>query len=501
MILEYFSSASKPTIEPTHSVSTQLVPPKKLAPTRSDSTVSTNKFISWISKQQQEKQQEIKKKPSITLKEEEEEVNVDFVKLYAYATKDLFYLFEKKTLEKEMVPEVKVTAVIAAATAPTLPVVESTVKVTADDKPSINGSKTGDKESNKSKVPTSVLPWKTRWKPSPEDKKNWNRFLSTNSEEMSKSMQFSFNDLKLRGFAGHNAAIRTFAMHEPLKLFASGSRDRTVKIWSLNIHDGIEHWETDPFSESLVTYTGHKRGTINDVHFLAPGLNDVVASCDGHVHIWDPNTGVGLHQFNTGRASVISAKPIFQSRHIVGGTMEGNITFFDAYNYTQIHTWKSSSTLTGVIRVIAVNQAETLVAVGFSTGAISLIESRTGTLVASWKGGDSEITLLKFYTDDILLSCATADHLVCCWNVNRLALVKTISAPQDITSLDIYKDEILTINGNNSVSFIPITDDFQAYSSKFKTSIMKSQVSSFGIIPTDQLILFGCAEGEIFLYA
>jgi hypothetical protein len=70
------------------------------------------------------------------------------------------------------------------------------------------------------------------------------------------------------------------------------------------------------------------------------------------------------------------------------------IRFFDAYNYTQIHTWKSSSTLTGVIRVIAVNQAETLVAVGFSTGAISLIESRTGTLVASWKGGDSEITLV-----------------------------------------------------------------------------------------------------------
>jgi hypothetical protein len=51
--------------------------------------------------------------------------------------------------------------------------------------------------------------------------------------------------------------------------------------------------------------------------------------------------------------------------------------------------------MSGVIRVIAVNPAETLVAVGFSTGAISLIESRTGTLVASWKGGDTEITSVK----------------------------------------------------------------------------------------------------------
>jgi hypothetical protein len=66
---------------------------------------------------------------------------------------------------------------------------------------------------------------------------------------------------------------------------------------------------------------------------------------------------------------------------------------------------------------------------------------------------------MKFYTDDLLLSCAPADHLICCWNVNRLALVKTIPASQDVTSLDTYKDEILTINGNNSVSFIPINDD------------------------------------------
>lgn len=42
--------------------------------------------------------------------------------------------------------------------------------------------------------------------------------------------------------------------------------------------------------------------------------------------------------------------------------------------------------------MIAVNAAETLIAVGFSSGVISLLESRTGSLVASWKGGDSDVT-------------------------------------------------------------------------------------------------------------
>lgn len=124
-------------------------------------------------------------------------------------------------------------------------------------------------------------------------------------------MQFSFNDLKLRGYAGiigindrsirlsidsqarckilgHTAAIRTITVNEPRKLFASGARDRTVKIWSLNVHDGIENWESNPYSECLVTYNGHRRGAITDVHFLigiGGGLSDVMASCDGTVHV------------------------------------------------------------------------------------------------------------------------------------------------------------------------------------------------------------------------
>ncbi|KAI9318152.1 hypothetical protein BX666DRAFT_1935290 [Dichotomocladium elegans] len=370
-----------------------------------------------------------------------------------------------------------------------------------------SSAKSGDKENSnspKSKVPTSVLPWRTKWKPSPEDRKNWNRFLSTNSEEMSKSMQFSFNDLKLRGFAGHTAAVRTISVNEPVKLFASGSKDRTVKIWSLNVHDGIEHWETSPYSDCLVTYAGHRRGTISDVHFLpgiGSGLTDIMASCDGHVHLWSPETGKEIHQFNTGRPSVVTLKPIFHYRNLVGGTAEGSLTFYDTHNFKTLHTWKSSANLTGNIRIIAVNHSETLIAIGFSTGAISLLESRTGTLVASWKGGDTEITMMKFYTDELLVSCAPADHLICCWNVTRLALMKTISAVQDVVALDLFKDEILTINSSNSVSFIPINDELQSYSSKFKSSIIKSQVSAFAIVPTEPSLLFGSAEGEIFLYA
>ncbi|KAI8069130.1 uncharacterized protein B0P05DRAFT_495339 [Gilbertella persicaria] len=522
MMFHHFASTNLQI--PTASVSSRVShigskkPPVMILPTKSETTSTlqsnsaSSKFMSWMIPNKRMSVTEAEARSSqtsinssssssstssssLSTKQTMEDMStkhsiqsIDGDKLYEYATKDL-YMF---------------SSTFAMTMSSSLP---------SDEKSSINANDTSQQKDTskttkpvdkeiKTKVPTSVLPWKTKWKPSPEDKKNWNRFLSTNSEEMSNSMQFSFNDLKLRGFAGHNGSVKTFSVNEPAKLFASGSRDKTVKIWSLNVHHGIENWETNPFSESLMTYTGHRRGVISDVHFLSTGgLNDIIASCDGHVHLWDPETSSSLHQFTSNRSSVVSLKPIFQSRHLVGGTMDGSLSFLDAHNYKPLYTWKSSSMLNGMIRIIAVNLSETLVAIGFSTGAISLIETRTGTLVASWKGGDTEIVSMRFYTDELLLSCATADHLICCWNVNRLALVKTISVPQDVISLDIYKDEILTINANNSVSFIPINEDFQAYSSKFKTSIIKSQVSSFSIVPTDQLLLFGCTEGEIFLYA
>lgn len=78
-------------------------------------------------------------------------------------------------------------------------------------------------------------------------------------------------------------------MHESSRLFASGSRDRTVKLWSLDIHQGIENWESEPFSECLMTYNGHRRTAVTDVHFLGgggiSGISDMVASCDGQVHV------------------------------------------------------------------------------------------------------------------------------------------------------------------------------------------------------------------------
>ncbi|GES77577.1 WD repeat-containing protein 81 [Rhizophagus clarus] len=365
-------------------------------------------------------------------------------------------------------------------------------------------SKNNSGNTKKSKLKGINLSWKTK-NSSQEDLKNWTRFLSTNSEEMSNSMQFSFNDLKLRTFQGHGSAIRSINANEYSRLIVSGSKDRTVKLWSLNIHHGIENSLNEPYSECLKTYTGHKKNTILDTYFISRGeswgLGNHIVSSDGQIHIWDPETGTALHQLGNLRNPYLSIKPIFRTRYLVGGLSDTTITFFDTMSYKLLHSWKSGLGFTGIIKIICINPNETLIAVGFSSGIISLLESRTGTLVSSWKASDTDIIHLKFYANNRLVSCASTDHVIYIWNTDNGCLINTIKVNSDIIALNMYKDEIITINNNNIITFSPLNENFQTYSSKFKSSTIKSSITCLEILPINQLLILGCLEGDLFLYA
>ncbi|KAF9430384.1 WD repeat-containing protein 81 [Podila epigama] len=332
------------------------------------------------------------------------------------------------------------------------------------------------------------------------------RFLSTNQEEMAKSMQFAFNDWKLQGLEGHSSAVRVICANEYQHVLATGSRDKMVKLWSLDIHRTIENPDyADAGSGCLMTYNGHRRGAVFDLHFATGGgsfgTGDIVASCDGQIQLWDPETGKTLHQFVTGKTPVVTMAPIYRSRYIVAGQADNTLSFLDSHTHANLHNWRSTSFQGVAIKVVTTNSSETLIATGFSNGTVTLLEARTGSLVGSWRASDNEITQMKFYTNDILITSAPADHMVSLWNVQTLSLIKSIRGVSEIVSLEIFKEEIITMHYNNSISFTPINDDSLAYTSKFKSSAIKSSISCISILPMNQLLVLGCMEGDLYLYA
>lgn len=63
-----------------------------------------------------------------------------------------------------------------------------------------------------------------------------------------------------------------------------------------------------------------------------------------------------------------------------------------------------------------------VVSVGYSSGMLSTLDLRSGTLLGSWKGHDAEVFQLLYHKNNRLIS-SSLDQCISVWNLddNRLA--------------------------------------------------------------------------------
>lgn len=89
----------------------------------------------------------------------------------------------------------------------------------------------------------------------------------------------------------HSAAINTCAISPDCQFLASGSEDKTIRIFKIRGGDG--EFIQGPANKEL---RGHKDG-VTDVNFSADSAALVSASADGSIKIWDTVTGELLIDF------------------------------------------------------------------------------------------------------------------------------------------------------------------------------------------------------------
>src|SRR5436190_23148118 len=77
---------------------------------------------------------------------------------------------------------------------------------------------------------------------------------------------------------GHNAAVKAVAVSRDGKFLATGSRDKTAKLW--DISSGRE----------IRTYLGAEQ-TVNGVQFSPDFTMLASTSSDGSARVWDVRTG------------------------------------------------------------------------------------------------------------------------------------------------------------------------------------------------------------------
>ena len=115
----------------------------------------------------------------------------------------------------------------------------------------------------------------------------------------------------------HTGWINALTFSPDGKMIASGSTDKTVQLW--NTATG----------ESLATFTGHING-ITALAFSPDGSTLASASTDGTIRFWRTGTGTSLDDRITGHTQTMSAVTFFQdSSTLASVAFNGIITFWD----------------------------------------------------------------------------------------------------------------------------------------------------------------------------
>ncbi|KAL3197935.1 hypothetical protein MRX96_044609 [Rhipicephalus microplus] len=282
-----------------------------------------------------------------------------------------------------------------------------------------------------------------------------------------KDSHFDFKQIRLQTFAGHTGSVRSLEVLENENSFLSGSRDRTVKLWSLrSCGDGstvvAPQW----------TYPHHRK-SIASIAFL-PSLR-LVGSSDHGVHIWDPFMGSCLKQFDTSKTqpvTVLLAMPS-PSTTFLAATSNSTVRFLDARAMRYTHELRVSLGSAGVIRSLAVSPSGNWLAVGHSSGVLSVLDVRTGFMLGSWVAHDGEILQTKAFNDAYFIS-SSLDHSISVWNAVDTKLHHNLKgATEPVTCLGIHNAGIVSGTTANKINVHTTIDEKAAFTStKLRISLL-----------------------------
>jgi|ERR1711934_343034 len=274
--------------------------------------------------------------------------------------------------------------------------------------------------------------------------------------------------LNLRGFLkGHNGWVTSIATtHESDDMIISGSRDKTITVWSLT-RDGEE------YGKPRRALTGHSHH-VSDVVLSSDGQFALSCSWDQTLRLWDLNLGATTRRFVGHKKDVMSVAFSADNRQIVSGSRDRTLKLWNTlgeckhtieatsqHNDTRAHSeWVSCVRFspnaaapvvvsggwdklvkvwnlrdcklrtdlvghTGYINSVTVSPDGSLCASGGKDGVAMLWDLTEGKNLYSLEAGDV-INALAFSPDRYWL-CAATNSCIKIWDLESKSLVTELS--------------------------------------------------------------------------
>ncbi|EGC36683.1 hypothetical protein DICPUDRAFT_94261 [Dictyostelium purpureum] len=330
-------------------------------------------------------------------------------------------------------------------------------------------------------------------------------------DDMICDQTFSLQGNIVAQYKEHTASIRSISLLPSEERFMTGGRDNLVKIWSLYS------------PKSLTTYNNHIH-TAHTVHFLS----SLVASCDiNSLQVWDPESKIRVNSFSEPNGTFHCFEPL-TNKYLLASPNESFLSFYDLSIGNQTNEWQLSYQTSQSIRCITTsndnlistnsnqllnnvtassipNAFPTWIATGSSSGTITLLDTRTGTVLEQWKSHDhSPITKLIGQGSRYLISCS--EKTVIQWDLysSPPSIFKMWKGfKENITSASLYQNDLVVSSGYKLSSMTLLDDPYSAGYNTFRVDGLKlniqkqTNIQSIAFLPLHHILLAGNEDGSI----
>lgn len=195
------------------------------------------------------------------------------------------------------------------------------------------------------------------------------------------------------------------------------------------------------------TLLGHRGSRVQSLAFSPDGSRLATASADATVKVWSLTTGK-LERALTGYASgMVGAAFTADGTQLVVAPIRGALEVWEVATWNRV----TSIALTGAHYGFEYSPSANLVALGGSSGAVTIVDLNTGKLVRQMNQGGLTVSSLAFDSDGTTLVTASLSGWAMVWDVTTGLLITKLGDPQDpITAVKWSNDGKTLATGHES---------------------------------------------------
>ncbi|WAO93446.1 Vegetative incompatibility protein HET-E-1 [Fusarium falciforme] len=216
----------------------------------------------------------------------------------------------------------------------------------------------------------------------------------------------------LQTLEGHDESVNSVAFSADGQRLASGSGDRTVKVWDAATGACIR------------TLEGHG-GWVTSVAFSADDQRLASGSIDWTVKVWDAATGACVRTLEGHSGWVDSVAFSADGQRLASGSGDRTVKVWDAATGACLQTLEGHSDW---VTSVAFSTDGQRLASGSRDRAVKVWDAATGACVQTLKGLSDWVTSVAFSADGQRLASGSRDRTVMVWDAATGACVETLKS-------------------------------------------------------------------------